>query len=267
MNFKNIVLICMALSSVTAFQPSYTVPKRHNFLKSTNELYTSYYVPPGFDKIHNKPSEKIINTEPISIQGGSLKTWSYSSNIVKKIQVNLFSEGRPFDANIELWNGPNNTPIKMRAYVENGKLQPFTTVIEAPNSPNTIAIRNVGQMELPFMAQVDANNVQEFSKESNDFLKTIQGGALKTFQFNPFVDSVAVFIKSNGYPLNCRIEMLQGPNNNKQVIELYSEDGLDRPFYCVLQTPDFGNVVRVINTSPIEFPMIASVVPNSIQLN
>jgi hypothetical protein len=49
-----------------------------------------------------------------------------------------------------------------------------------------------------------------------------------------------------------------------QVIELYTEDGRDRPFFCVLQTPGSGNVVRVLNTAPLEFPLTASVVAHAI---
>ena len=49
-----------------------------------------------------------------------------------------------------------------------------------------------------------------------------------------------------------------------QVIELYTEDGCDRPFFCILETPGAGNVIRIVNTSPVEFPMTAGVVPHSI---
>merc|ERR1719506_2595350 len=194
----------------------------------------------------------------ILVQGGSLRTWSYRSPAVEQVQVVLGTEGRPLDADIELWHGPDNTPVKMRVYCENGQLRPFSAVIETPRGPNTVAIRNIGQIEFPIAANVVADEVDLPSPDAHSMSTTVQGGALRTYPFDPTVDSVEVLIKTDGRPLNARIELLQGPNNNKQVIELYTEDGCDRPFFCILETPGAGNVVRIVNTSPVEFPMTAS---------
>mmetsp|Transcript_28030 Transcript_28030/g.82484 ORF Transcript_28030/g.82484 Transcript_28030/m.82484 type:complete len:281 (-) Transcript_28030:283-1125(-) len=218
---------------------------------------------PGLD-MRGSTGNPLAADSSILVQGGSLRTWSYRSPSVEQVQVVLSTEGRPLDADIELWQGPDNTPCKMRVYVENGQLRPFSAVVETPRGPNTIAIRNIGQVEFPLAANVVADNVDAPSAECLDTRMTIQGGALRTYPFDPTVDSVQVLLKTDGRPLNARIELLQGPNNNKQVIELYTEDGLDRPFFCILETPGSGNVVRVVNTAPVEFPMTASVVPNSI---
>ncbi|KAL1522498.1 hypothetical protein AB1Y20_017486 [Prymnesium parvum] len=203
----------------------------------------------------------------ILVQGGSLRTWTYRSPAVEQVQVVLRTEGRPLDADVELWHGPDNTPCKMRVYCENGELRPFSCVIETPRGPNTIAIRNIGQLEFPFAANVFAENIEKPVPDITAASMTIQGGALRTYPFDPTVDSVQVLLRTDGRPLNARIELLQGPNNNKQVIELYTEDGLDRPFLCFLETIGSGNVVRVVNTAPVEFPMTASVVPYLINQN
>ena len=209
----------------------------------------------------------VTDVGSILVQGGSLRTWSYRSPLVEQVQVVLSTEGRPLDADIELWHGPDNTPCKMRVYVENGQLRPFSAVIETPRGPNTVAIRNIGQIEFPLAADVYANDVEEPSQDCIASSTTIQGGALRTYPFDPTVDSVQVLLKTDGRPLNARIELLQGPNNNKQVVELYTEDGCDRPFFCILETPGSGNVVRIVNTAPVEFPMTAGVVPHTINNN
>jgi hypothetical protein len=199
--------------------------------------------------------------KPILVQGGTLKTWSYGSPLVDRVQVYLTTEGRPLDADIELWQGPDNTPVKMRVYSEDGNARPFNAVIETPSAPNTVAIRNIGGIEFPLAASLVANDVDEPLSSFPATASMVQGGALKTFPFPSNVQAVEVMIKTDGRPLNARLELLQGPNNNKQVIELYADDGLARPFFAIIETLGSGNVLRVQNTAPIEFPMMASAQP------
>jgi len=200
------------------------------------------------------------------VQGKSLKTWSYRSSVVDRVQVVLSTDGRPLDADIQLWQGPDNTPCKMRVYSEDGNIRPFSAIIATPDDgENTVAVRNIGEMVFPLAAVVVANDVDEPVADFVDTSMIVQGGgALRTYEFNNPVESVEIMLKTDGRPLNARVELLEGPNNIKQVIELYTEDGLERPFFAIVDTKGMGNVVRVVNTAPLEFPMFASVQPHNV---
>lgn len=198
------------------------------------------------------------NLAPVLVQGSSLRTWSFQSGNVERVQVLLKTDGRPLNSNIDLWQGPDNTPHKIGVYIEDGDLRPFCAIIETPGTQNAIAIRNTGQLEFPMSACVETKVPPPVTKKAPE---VIQGGALKTYAFKPSVESVQVVLATDGRPLNARLELLQGPNNNKQVVEIYTEDGVERPFHIILQTPGVGNVVRCMNTSPIEFPMQACIEP------
>ncbi len=252
-------------SSVMFYQSfmNFNIPMKNLYSNNNKPIMQITDQVSSYNTNVNKYSSS-LNDNSVLIQGGSLRTWSYRSPATQQVQAVISSEGRPIDADIEVWNGPDNTPLKMRVYVENGKLRPFSCVIDTPRSPNTIAIRNIGQYEFPIAATTFAQNVDNPSRDCLECSQTIQGGALRTYPFDPLVDSVEVLIKTEGRPLNARIEVLQGPNNNKGVIEVYTEDGYDRPFYCILDTPGSGNVIRIVNTAPIEFPMSASVIPYSV---
>jgi len=200
---------------------------------------------------------------PVTVQGGSLRTWSVDA---ERVQVFMKTDGRPLNANIELWNGPDNTPLKMGVYVEDGDSRPFSAVVETPRGHNAIAIRNTAQMEFPLGACVEADAGKDPARittksSSKVASKTIQGGAVHTYPFSSSVASIQVLLKTEGRPMSARIELLQGPNNIKQVIEIFTEDGLERPFYAVIQTPGSGNVVRIVNVATVEYPMTASVEP------
>jgi hypothetical protein len=216
---------------------------------------------------------------PTRIQGGgTLKTWSYRNPAINHVQVLLRTAGRPLEADIQLWAGPDNTPHKMKVYLEDGDERTFHTLIPTPNGPNSIKVRNTGMLEFPFDAVVEPDmpstadggyhHQAHVFETANMPLETLQGGAIRTYPFPVNVNSVIVVVKnSNARPLNARIELLQGPNNNKQVVEFYTEDGNMRPFYAILALPGSGNVVRVVNTSPMEFPLQASVAAYSVDEN
>ena len=234
------------------------------FLPRSSVIMSTVYgtIPNAQKKTVAQPTQPKI-VPPVLIQGGSLKTWSYRSPAVEQVEVLLSSNGRPLDCDVELWQGPQNTPMKMRVYSENGAMRPMRAILETPRSPNTIAVRNIGQVEFPAQAEVFSDHVTQVSQFCVNQLKSIQGGALRTYTFDPRVETVQVLLRTDGRPLNSRVELLQGPNNNKQVIELYTEDGMDRPFFAILSTPGAGNVIRIVNTAPIEFPLWASAVPNT----
>ena len=203
---------------------------------------------------------------PIKVQGGSLRTWSFLDQDIESVQVLMRTDGRPLNANIDLWQGPDNTPERIGIYIEDGRTRPFCCVIATPQTPNSVAIRNTAHLEFPLEACVDADYGNGFdsvtkSLDQSAQPQTIQGGAIRSYSFSHAVESVQILLKTDGRPLNARIEVLQGPNNNKQVIELYTEDGLLRPFFAVVETPGTGYVVRVLNTAPVEFPILARVEP------
>lgn len=239
----------IALSLIhSAFSWTNQLPINHNQYKQSATRLCSERRDGLFQKVWRKSA-------PSKVQGGSLKTWPFTSPLVEAVHVVMKTGGRPLDADIDLWQGPDNNPHKMRVYIEDGRKRPFSTLILTPRSPNTVRVRNIGHMEFPFDVAVSANAIEDAGPDMVDEPMIIQGGALRTYPFESSVETVQVLLKTDGRPLNARVELLQGPNNIKVAVEIYTEDGLDRPFFMVLETPGSGNVVRIVNTSPLEFPL------------
>ena len=217
--------------------------------------------------IWESPQKRIV------IQGNSLKTCTFD-NGVERVLLGLRTDGRPLNANIELWQGPDNAPQTMALYIEDGSVRPFCGVIETPRDVNCVAVYNTGMMEFPMEAVLDPDMEPDLansifagvaSPAGDSQPDIIQGGALKTTPFPPTVASVQIVLKTDGRPLNARIELLQGPNNKKQVMDIYTDDGMERPFNVVLDTPGTGNVVRIVNTATMEYPMYAQVEPYMVE--
>jgi hypothetical protein len=203
---------------------------------------------------------------PTVVQGNSLRTFPASNS--ERVQILLKTDGRPLSSRVELWHGPDYLPFKLGVYLEDGSLSPFNAVVETPYA-NTVAVYNTGNLEFPLRAAVvpDRDNSLSDVKEAlADAVAphTIQGGALRTYPFDSAVASVQVLLKTDGRHLQARIELLQGPNNNKQIIQVYSSDGRKRPFYAVFETPEAGCVVRIVNEQSVEYPLLSIVEPYKI---
>jgi hypothetical protein len=73
------------------------------------------------------------------IQGTSLETWSFPSPYVECVQMLMKTDGRPMNAKIQVWQGPENEPQTMSMFVEDGR--PFCAVVGTPRGiMNTIGI-------------------------------------------------------------------------------------------------------------------------------
>lgn len=237
--------------------------------------------PPAIVEGEGKPVERKLSVwernKAADVQGGSLRTWSFADqHKIDMIQVHMKTDGRPMNANVELWQGPDNVPQKVAVYVEDGRARPFRCFVATPYSGNSISIRNTNTLEYPLQAILEGGKVGMDDPETTEKMQRIQttkptmcqGGATITERFEPEVQSVQVFLQSEGRPLQCRIELIQGPNNVKQVMEVYTEEGSTRPFYAIIETPGYGTgVVRIINSSTLEFPFSATVQPWEIGLS
>jgi len=200
----------------------------------------------------------------VRVEGQTLKTWDLKGDDTQRVQLSIKSSGRPVDANIELWHTPSYIPTKFRVYTEDGNVRPVDAIIETPKHPKTVACYNMGQMEFPFDAAV-ANTGLSKAYESGfaDVQpELVQGaGTIKSYHFGAETESVQVLLKTDERNMKAKIELTQGPNQVKQVIELYASVGYKNPFYCVIQTPGPMNTIRVINQNTVEFPFDAWVIP------
>jgi len=192
------------------------------------------------------------------VEGKTRKTWKFNDLSKDRVQLALNSEGRPVQADMQLWIGPDWTPSTVKAYSEDGKLRPIQALVGTRNKSATIEIRNEGEMEFPFNAAVNyaQGEMAELPQMLPDTIEgeRLEGSEIKSFILDPGCQQAEVVIKTEGKQLNTRIEILNAPNNPKQTFEAFTNNGELNSLIVCFNTPDAGNTIRVVNLAPLEFP-------------
>ena len=245
------ILACMANVS-TAFSPSTAQTTR-----TSSSLFST--ATGRHNEIVFSPSTTI------RIQGTTLRTCPLDPT-TESIQLSLTGpSSRPVVCEVQLWSAPTYVPLDIKVYLEEGNARPFNCVLKTPGSGNTLGIRNTSSHEYPATARVepDAADMKRLMEMPQGDL--IQGSALRSYPLDARTNRVVVMLKSQtgtyGSKLAAYVELLQGPNNVKQMMEIYGSDGYKRPLFVVFETPGDGNLLRVRNDATQEFPLYCSIEP------
>lgn len=187
--------------------------------------------------------------------------------------------GRPMQADIEVFDGPDNTPVRFQVYAENGQQTPFCALVGNGSfygqGQSTVSVRNTATLEFPLRATVQSTGEEplvhhdEYHRYGGNELQgitKIQGNSLRTWTLDPFAagNQIAVTLESQGLPVQCTVELWGISNHVLQEIQVYQQDGVQYPTSIILDTAAYrGNslVVAIRNTGSMSFPITATVQP------
>ena len=183
------------------------------------------------------------------IEGQTRKTWKFNDIGKDRVQVALESEGRPVHADIQLWIGPDWTPFSLKTYSEDGKARPIKHARRhAQQARAMIEVQNKGEQNFPIKAASGyaSDAMAKVPAEIPAMTEgvRIDGNALRSWPVSADARQVEVVLHTDGRQLNAKIELLNAPNNPKQVYEVFTNNGdLNRLVVC-FDVPDAGNTPR-----------------------
>lgn len=203
------------------------------------------------------------------IEGTSRHTWSMSDASREMVQIAMQSNGRPINGDVELWIGPDWTPVTIKCHSEDGREYPVQTLVGTRNKAANIEVLNTGPYTMPFTAAVSyaippLADARHRVAEENDG-RYMEGGSVYHWSFAPEIDQLMVLLETEGKQLNAKIELLNGPNNIKQEFEVFTNNGNLNALFVVFDTPGEGNAIRVKNLAPLEYPCRIFTQPSKIR--
>jgi len=254
MKYTGISALLSLLASTNAFLQSGADTKA-----TTTQLFgvSGVGLSPGVvSKTEGWEIEKI--SPRVRIEGQSRHTYSMQDASKEVVQIAMKSpNGRPVDADVELWIGPDWTPVKVNCHSENASEYSIQTLLGTRNQPSNVEIFNNGNHAYPIDAACSyalpalAEQRMSIKEEEGTYL---EGGAIKMAPIPSNVEEAQVLIETEGKQLNAMIEMLNGPNNVKVNYEIFTNNGQLNSLFVVFETPADGNAIRIRNLAPMEFP-------------
>jgi len=205
---------------------------------------------------------------PLRIEGNSLKTWTLPAGVARRVQVSLRSPGRPIEASVELWQTPSYTPTKFTVECEDASENVVHAIVELPDGlPTTLAVYNTEGQEFPVDATVQAVHdggaaplaVASFSGQRPVYVEG--NGAVKSFNFGPDIEEVEVLLTTSLRNMKAYIEILRGPNDDNEIVNVETDNASVHPFYTKIVCADGLNTLRIVNENTLEFPLEAYVRP------
>eukprot|EP00797_Seminavis_robusta_P035986 Sro903_g218190.1 n/a (259) ;mRNA; r:3905-4681 len=197
------------------------------------------------------------------IEGGSRRT--FDTTYSDSMQVELETDGRPLNAKVEVWEGPDNTPASMTLWSEDGRAWKWEQVgfanFKANNGGyggsvgNSLTIDNTGSSEFPIYASAIVGG-RMMGTSRRQTMRIEGNGAQESFTVS---GPCIVEVWSQGFPYYANVQVWDGPNNVKQSAEVYSDDGSARPWTAVIDPPSSGSTIQIKNPGPLEYPLYVSI--------
>ena len=234
---------------------------------------------------NNSSSNKDVPVFPIGLPmqrvqgGGTIRTYQIPG-WADRVQMEIRTQGRPMRCKVQLWLGPLRNVHIMDIDCQDGQLSPYRAGLkfQADGQGRVLSIQTSESQEMPVDVAVTVPSVERSAEigaafdqiwSASDKIK-IQGavvgsgelGAVRTFPVDSDVDAVQFMCWSRDTgkkSLKAKIEVLQGPNNKRQVYDLLCK-GATQPFHAVFETPGAGWIIRIINKKSIEDGLFQAVV-------
>jgi len=248
----------LSLLSLAATGSAFTVLPGSAAPKSTqlNDLNTGRS--PGV--LSKTAGWEINKVSPVvRIEGQTRHTFNFQDLSRELVQVAMTSpNGRPINSEVELWIGPDWTPVSVKCHSEDGKQFPIQSLVGTRNKSANVEIKNTGQSSYPINAACSyaippLSDARDAIKEEDGIY--IEGGAIKMSSIPSDVNQLQVLMTTEGKQLHGMIELLNGPNNVKASYEVFTNNGELNALFVVFDTPADGNAIRIKNLAPLEFPL------------